>query len=100
MKCQICHASTVPLTTYPAGVYCSNADACIDRRCRRSTDPSPSELAFARALAQGHDLVSDPPVFSSVDRHTCRSCGRALLHSGSRNAYGSALNESCTRGAS
>lgn len=96
-QCSICGATSVPLTDYPDGLYCTNADACIDRRCRRSTDPSRTEEAFARAVARGHDLVNDPPVFASVERHTCRLCGRALLHGSSRNVYGSALEQDCTR---
>ena len=52
------------------------------------------EEALAKAKADGHDLGDDPPVFSSVQRYTCKSCGRALLINGFV-IYGSAREMTC-----
>lgn len=50
--------------------------------------------ALARAKLDGHDLENDPPVFSSVSRHTCKKCGRAVLGNYSV-AYGSVTEGPC-----
>ncbi len=59
--------------------------------------PSALETACKLATVRGHDLEYDPPhSLSSVDRYTCRKCGRAVL-GGYSNAYGSATSaEDCT----
>lgn len=50
----------------------------------------------AAAVANGHDLVWDPPaVMSSIDRWTCRRCGDAALRHPSCNEYGSAVEQRC-----
>lgn len=52
------------------------------------------EEAVKKALEGGHDLENDPPMLSSMSRHTCRKCGRAVL--GNHNtAYGSATEGPC-----
>lgn len=54
------------------------------------------EDALNRAKKAGHQLQNDPPVFSSMERHTCRACGRAVLGNYS-TAYGSATEEPCPK---
>lgn len=52
------------------------------------------EKALTEAKKNGHELVNDPPVFASVNRSTCKKCGRAVLGN-SRTAYGSATEGPC-----
>jgi hypothetical protein len=54
--------------------------------------------AIKKAEAAGHDLKSDPPanLLASVDRYTCKNCGRAVLGN-NRNAYGSATEAPCAK---
>lgn len=53
------------------------------------------QSAVDKARASGHDLEHDPPhLLSSMDRFTCRKCGRAVLGNHS-TAYGSATDGPC-----
>jgi hypothetical protein len=49
------------------------------------------EMALAKAKENGHVLEHDPPhALASVDRYTCKNCGRAVLGHFT-TAYGSAI---------
>lgn len=53
------------------------------------------ETAIKKATEEGgHDFQSDPPMASSMERQTCRKCGRAVLGNSS-TAYGPATEVTC-----
>lgn len=48
------------------------------------------------AEKRGHVLDSDPPVFSSMQRKTCKHCGCSVIGN-HQNAYGSAIEQTCSK---
>lgn len=57
--------------------------------------PSKFDAALAQARAAGHEMEHDPPhALASVDRYTCKHCGKAVLGNFTV-AYGSALEGEC-----
>ena len=56
------------------------------------------KAALVKAKAAGHDLEHDPPsnTLSSMDRYTCKTCGRAVLGNFD-SAYGSATEIDCIK---
>lgn len=55
--------------------------------------------ALETARAGGHELEHDPPhALASVDRYTCKRCGRAVLGNYG-HAYGSAAEGPCPKAA-
>ena len=55
------------------------------------------EEALNKAREGGHDLEHDPPhSLSSMDRYTCKKCGRAVLGNYG-TAYGGATEGPCAK---
>lgn len=55
------------------------------------------EAALEKTKQSGHELEHDPPhSLASVDRYTCKKCGRAVLGNHS-TAYGSATEAPCPK---
>lgn len=53
--------------------------------------------AVEKANTRGHDMEHDPPAaLTSMDRYTCKICGKAALGN-ARIAYGGATEYACQK---
>lgn len=60
-----------------------------------SNNPNRFEQAIEKAKSLGHSLENDPPFLSTMYRHTCKNCGKAVVGNWDI-AYGTAIEKHCT----